>query len=153
MKEGYVKALIAIVAITGLVLYYVKYKEKQNLIEAIPKPTVTQTVTVTPTSSVTATPTISDEVALRAAVLAKSEIPEGKFEFAIGSNSGVMAKGSVKNSDDMGGAAWFAGKKNGAWIVSYVGQGVPLCAEIAAFNYPASWISHCVDAKGKTVAR
>lgn len=123
-----------------------------------PTPTVTATPTepmVTATVLVTATPTatVSDADLLKAAVLAKSGIPKAKFEYAVGSNSGMMARGSVRNTDDMGGAAWFAGKLNGVWKVSYIGQGVPLCAEIADFNYPTSWLSHCLGANGQTVQR
>ena len=121
-------------------------------IPTTPVITATVKVTLAPTT-VAPTPTISDSVLLKAAVLAKSGIPANKFEFSIGKNLGTMASGSVRNTDDMGGAAWFAGKKNGTWKASYIGQGVPTCAEIADFPYPTTWLSHCLNASGDTIAR
>lgn len=150
-------AIVLASLLLGGAVYY-SAAQKQAGEGATPTPTLTATpteplVTATVTATPTASPTVADSVLLRAAVLAKSGIPEAKFEFSIGSNSGVMARGSVRHTDDMGGAAWFAGKLNGVWKVSYIGQGVPLCAEIADFNYPTSWLSHCVNAQGNTVAR
>ncbi len=148
--------VLASLILGGAVYYSAAQKQAGN--GATPTPTTTATptepmVTATLTSTPTATPTVADSVLLRAAVLAKSGIPEAKFEFSIGSNSGVMARGSIRHTDDISGAAWFAGKLNGVWKVSYIGQGVPLCAEIADFNYPTSWISHCMSANGQTVQR
>lgn len=148
-------AIVLASLLLGGAVYY-SAAQKQAGEGATPTPTLTATPTepvVTATVTSTPTPTIADSVLLRAAVLAKSGIPEAKFEYAVGSNSGVMARGSVRHTDDQGGAAWFAGKLNGVWKVSYIGQGVPLCAEIADFNYPTSWLSHCLNAQGDTVAR
>ncbi len=140
----------------------IMYKQAQGG-QPTPTPSVTPSTTllITSTAQITATPTISvttgpdktDADVLKAALLFKTGIPAPKFEFSISSNNGVIAKGSVRNTDDMGGAMWAAGKKNGTWIVSYVGQGVPLCTELTGFSYPIAWFSHCLDAKGNTVAR
>jgi hypothetical protein len=112
---------------------------------ATPTPTVTSTPVVTSIMATVVVPTISDADALRLAVLAKSQIPVAEFNYSLGSNNGVIARGSVKNNNDYSGAAWFAGKVNGVWKVSYIGQGVPACADIAGINYPTTWISHCMN--------
>lgn len=116
-------------------------------------PTVTSTQQVTAVVTASATPLIDDSVLLRAAVLTKSGIPAAKFEFSLGEIQGNVARGSVRNSDDMGGAAWFAGKTEAVWTISYIGQGVPMCADLGTFAYPTTWLSHCVNGSGETIAR
>lgn len=102
----------------------------------------------------TAIPTLTDEEAIKQALLAKLGWTAAEMEFSIGPNTGSLAQGTVKKVNEMSGAAWFAGKDNsGKWIVSYIGQGIPYCSEIQAFNFPTDWISHCVDASENTVAR
>ena len=157
-----VAIVIAGVLIAGAVLY----NSANTKVPSNVTPTPTSTITVLPTTvipttktptvlptTVKPTPTIADKDALYAAVLKKSGIPKAKFEFSVGTISGNLAKGSVRNSDDISGAAWFAGKSAGTWKVVYIGQGVPLCSEIVGWNFPTSWISHCVNAQGNTVAR
>lgn len=130
----------ALVYAVGLFLPQQKKSNSNNT------PTPTATVTSAPTTKTpTVSPTISDADALRLAVLLKSQIPESDFEYSVGSNNGQLARGSVRNENDMSGAAFFAGKVNGVWKVSYIGQGVPTCAEIAGINYPTTWISHCMN--------
>jgi len=160
--------LPAAIVISALVLGWTIYTDSMqkpipqggtltSSVSATPIPTtpiITATVNVTATpTTITPTPTVSDAVLLKAAVMVKTGILANKFEFSIGKNLGTMARGSVRNTDDPSGAVWFAGKKNGVWKVSYVGQGVPTCAEIADFPYPTTWLSHCLNANGDTVAR
>jgi hypothetical protein len=116
---------------------------------------VTTAATASPTVSVvaiTVVPTVDDAALLRAEVLAASGIPQEKFQYSVSVNNGTIARGSVKNSDDTNGAAWFAGKVNNVWRVSYVGQGVPFCSALGSIPYPTTWISHCMSGNN-TVAR
>ncbi|MCC7304333.1 hypothetical protein IT418_02905 [bacterium] len=155
MKEiTIIKYLLSVLAgllvLILVIAIYLKVSSKGNIEPG--RQVVTPTETTTPTA--TPTPTmINDAVELRKAVLAKSNIPADKFEFSISVNLGSLARGTVRNADDTGGAAWFAGKQGNMWIVTFIGQGVPYCDYIADFNYPITWLSHCIESLGKTVER
>jgi hypothetical protein len=99
-------------------------------------------------------PALTDEAAIKQALLAKLGWAEAEMEFSLSQNTGQVARGGVKKTNEMQGAAWFAGKDaGGKWVIAYVGQGVPNCSDIQAFNFPTDWISHCVDAAGNIVDR
>ena len=98
----------------------------------------------------------SDEFLIKQALLEVTEIPEDKLEFSIAYNNGQIARGTVKNKDDQGGAGWFAAKNQSTqnkWVVTYNGQGVPYCSEVNPYNYPISWADYCIDTQGNTVKR
>lgn len=107
-----------------------------------------------PTNTPPPTPTLTDEAAIKLALLAKLGWSEPELEFSIGYNDGKIAQGGVKRVGEFSGAAWFAGRDSGGqWVVAYIGQGVPPCADIQPFNFPKEWISHCIDASGNTIER
>ncbi len=102
----------------------------------------------------TTVPTLTDEEAIKQALLAKLGWTAAELDFSMGENTDSLARGGVKKVGEMSGAAWFAGKdSSGKWIIAYIGQGIPYCSEIQAFNFPITWISHCVDASDNTVER
>ncbi len=155
------KIAISII-VAGIIIAVAIYLSKafpfSSSLQKTPTPTVSPTTTLPPTEEPTVQPTLTtapseDPAGLRAAVLAKSGIPEADFEYSASFNDGIIARGSVKNKNDISGAGWFAGKVNGTWVVAFIGQGVPKCSEIQAYNFPTSWISHCVNDNGDTVAR
>ncbi|MBT3189897.1 MAG: hypothetical protein HN736_16280 [Anaerolineae bacterium] len=97
---------------------------------------------------------LTDEEAIKQALLVKLGWTAAELDFSMGANTGTAANGTVKKVNDMAGAAWFAGKDNaGNWAIAYIGQGIPYCSDIQAFNFPTDWISHCMDSSGNTVAR
>ncbi len=101
-----------------------------------------------------AAPTLTDEEAIRQALLVKLGWTAAELDFSMGTNTGTVANGSVKKVGEMSGAGWFAGKDgSGTWIIAYIGQGIPYCSEIQAFNFPITWISHCIDASDNVVER
>jgi len=97
---------------------------------------------------------MSDEEAIKQALLAYLGWNESELEFTMGENRGDVANGGVKKVGDMSGAGWFAGKDSGGqWKIAFVGQGLPYCSEIQPYNFPTDWISHCLDGSGNTVER
>ena len=144
--------------IIGVAIYFSKTVPLSTLLQKAPTPTISPPVSPSQEEEATEKPTITtspseDPAGLRAAVLAKSGIEESNFEYSASYNDGVIARGSVKDKNDVGGAGWFAAKVNGTWVVAYIGQGTPKCSEIQPYNFPTSWISHCVNDGGETVAR
>ncbi|KKQ23703.1 MAG: hypothetical protein US40_C0007G0017 [Candidatus Roizmanbacteria bacterium GW2011_GWC2_37_13] len=128
-----------------------------NKSQISPKPTSQQNI---PTEfepeispSITPAPTVSDEELIKEVLIAKTGISKDGIEISMSYNDGKIARGSVKNKNEMSGAAWFAGKQNGIWVIAYAGQGVPECSEIAGFDFPTTWLSHCVDSNGTTIQR
>ncbi len=95
----------------------------------------------------------SDEELIKEALLRKTNIPKSDLEFEIADNTGTIARGTVKNKNEMAGAGWFATKNNNTWTVTYVGQGVPQCSEVNPYNYPISWVDYCINSQGQTVHR
>ncbi|RLD07567.1 MAG: hypothetical protein DRI32_00635 [Chloroflexi bacterium] len=120
-------------------------------------PILTQSAPATqipPTPSPAPQPTLTDEEAIRLALLAKLGWTDAELDFSMGENTGTLARGSLKKVGEMQGAAWFAGKDSGGnWVIAYIGQGIPECGEIQAFPFPTDWISHCMDANGNAIAR
>ena len=101
-----------------------------------------------------AAPPMTDEAAIRAALLAKMGWSESELEFSISQNTGQYAQGSLKKVGEPSGAAWFAAKNSsGQWVIAYVGQGIPYCSEIQPYNLPPDWISHCADSNGNLIER
>jgi hypothetical protein len=97
---------------------------------------------------------VSDETAIKQALLAKLGWSETELDFKLSQNTGQVANGTVTKVNEPSGAAWFAGKDNtGKWVIAYIGQGMPNCSDIQAFNFPIDWISHCMDASGNTIDR
>jgi hypothetical protein len=120
----------------------------------VPPPSLPPPAGPSPAAPPSAVPTLTDEQAIKQALLAKLGWPEAEMEFSLSQNTGQFAQGSVKRVNEMQGAAWFAGKDaGGKWIIAYIGQGVPNCADIQPFNFPLDWISHCIDVSGNTVER
>ena len=110
--------------------------------------------TVPPPPATQIPPTLTDEEAIRQALLTKLGWTAAELEFSVGENTGIAANGTVKKVNDMTGAAWFAGKDSaGNWAIAYIGQGIPYCSEIQAFNFPADWLSHGMDASDNVVER
>lgn len=100
------------------------------------------------------TPTLSDEESIRLALLAYLGWQEQELIFSIGQIENGMARGGVKRAGEEQGAGWFAGKQtDGTWVIVHVGQGIPYCADIAAFPFPTDWISHCMDSYGNAIER
>lgn len=114
-------------------------------IEATSPTRLPPTATATPPAGGSPTPAISDEEVIKQGLIEKTGISEEDLEYSISYNDGQVARGSVRNKNEMGGAAWFAGKKDGRWVIAYVGQGVPECSEIEPFNFSIDWISHCME--------
>jgi len=101
-----------------------------------------------PSVNVTAEIEISAEAQIRPQVQAESGIPEKDMEFSMGDQTTTVARGTVKDKNDAGGAGWFASKSGKVWTVDYVGQGVPKCVDVEKKGYPTSWISHCETSTG-----
>ncbi len=95
----------------------------------------------------------SDEELIKQALLDKTGINPADFMFDIADNNGTIARGTVKDKNDIGGAGWFAHKSNGVWTITYVGQGVPKCSEVNPYGYPVSWADYCLNSQGKPVHR
>ena len=97
------------------------------------------------------TPTLTDEAAIKQALLTKLGWSEAELEFTLSQNTGQHAQGSLKNINETGGAAWFAERNSaGQWIIAYIGHGIPTCSEIQPFNFPVGWLS-CSDASGDVI--
>lgn len=112
-----------------------------------------QPPTTAPPTVAAPTPTPTDEALIKQALLAKLGWNEADMEFSLSQNTGQHAQGAVKNVNEQGGAAWFAAKVNGQWVIAYIGHGIPLCSEVEPYNIPVDWISHCMDASYNTIER
>ncbi|MDI6770348.1 MAG: hypothetical protein QMD04_11840 [Anaerolineales bacterium] len=107
-----------------------------------------------PVAPPSAVPTLTDEQAIKQALLAKLGWTEAELEFSLSQNTGQFAQGSLKRTTEQGGAAWFAAKDaSGKWVIAYIGHGIPMCSEVDPFNIPIAWISHCMDASYNTIQR
>ncbi len=103
----------------------------------------TQISTLQGSPAAPATP--DDTTALRNALAAFLAWPPSQIDFSIGENDGQFARGGIKRVGDQFGAAWFAAKVEGVWMIAFVGQGVPECERVNALNIPVTWIDYCMD--------
>ncbi len=91
-------------------------------------------------------PTPDDATALRNALAAYLAWPPSQMEMSIGEiRPDGFARGTVKKVGEMGGAAWFAAKVEGLWMIAYVGQGVPPCDRMNALHIPVAWADYCMQ--------
>ncbi len=91
-------------------------------------------------------PTPDDALALRHALAAYLAWPPSHVDMSIGEiRPDGFARGSVKKVGEMEGAAWFAAKVEGVWMIAYVGQGVPPCQRVNALHIPVAWADFCMQ--------
>jgi hypothetical protein len=88
---------------------------------------------------------LSDEWMIREALVAKTGISRDKLTFSLGESTGWIARGTVSDEGETGDAGFFAAKDmEGAWIVTFVGQGVSTCDEVNPYGYPKDWADYCI---------
>ena len=91
-------------------------------------------------------PTPDDTLALRHALAAYLAWPPSQVDMSIGEiRPDGFARGSVRKVGEMEGAAWFAAKVEGVWMIAYVGQGVPPCNRVNALHIPVAWADFCTQ--------
>lgn len=92
------------------------------------------------------TPTPDDATALRNALAAYLAWPPSQVDMSIGEiRPDGFARGGVKRVGETMGAAWFAAKVEGLWMIAYVGQGVPPCERVNALHIPVAWADYCMQ--------
>ena len=91
-------------------------------------------------------PTPDDATALRNALAAYLAWPPSQMDMSIAEiRPDGFARGSVKKVGEMEGAAWFAAKVEGVWMIADVGQGVPPCERINTLHIPVAWADYCMQ--------
>ncbi|MBI3161897.1 MAG: hypothetical protein HYZ23_05280 [Chloroflexi bacterium] len=110
--------------------------------------------TAVPPTIILPTQSVSDEQAIKQALLAQLGWSESQLQFTLSASDGRVAYGSVVQAGAMEGAAWYAAKdSSGRWIIIHVGQGWPLCRAIQPYNFPVNFLSHCEDDSGNVIDR
>ena len=97
---------------------------------------------------------MSDEQSIKQALLTQLGWSDAQIQFALTASDGRVAHGTVAQTGQAGGAAWFAAKdSSGQWVIVHTGQSWPLCSAIQPYDFPASYISNCENASGQIVDR
>ena len=97
---------------------------------------------------------MSDEQSIKQALLTQLGWSDAQIQFALTASDGRVAHGTVAQTGQAGGAAWFAAKdSSGQWVIVHTGQSWPLCSAIQPYDFPASYISNCEESSGQIVDR
>ncbi|MCK4588413.1 hypothetical protein KAT60_01190 [Candidatus Woesebacteria bacterium] len=122
---------------------------------SLPGKAVTPTPTTLPqlSPSPVLSPTQDETDLIKAAIYTLTGLDEVKAEVIIDQNTGIHAKGGIREYGAVGGAYWIAAKSDGEWIGVYAGQTHPTCNEIASYDFPTDMVPECLDSSGKVVIR
>ena len=151
-------SLVSVLAIAGIsVAAYLlgKGNSLTQKSEATPGPTAT----TKPQEAVEPTvPPIelaeNDPELIKQAIYELTGLDETNADITISENTGIHAKGLIKEHDAVSGAYWIAGNTPTGWIGVYAGQANPDCDEIDPYNFPISMVPECYDQdSGKVIAR
>lgn len=97
--------------------------------------------------------TPSEQDLIRRALVAKTGIPEGEMVASVAQSTGRVARGTVSRAGEEDGGLFLAARDTqGVWVVTFVGNGVPDCADVEPYGYPAGWVDACMR-DGVTVWR
>lgn len=126
-------------------IYYVGKKPEKVPTVIVPESSQSQTTIATPTVGIP-TPTIDDLVLITKALAVKTGLAESGITVTISKHIGDYARGGiVEKSSEVGGAQWFAAKKNGAWVIVHDGQDYPKCSALIGYSFPKEILDSCWD--------
>lgn len=124
-----------------------------------PNPTIAIAISEAPSTTIAPSITkaiISDEDAIRQALLKKNNWSANQVDITISKNDGTYASGGAKEkAAEAGGGYFFAAKTGGEWKIVADGNGTISCESLAPYpNFPASMISECWnEATSKLIKR
>jgi len=105
---------------------------------------VLQNTMTAPTQPPAPTPTPDETTAIRNALATYLAWPPSQVEMEIAEiRPDGTAQGVVQRVGETMGAAWFAAKVEGVWLIAYVGQGVPPCERVNPLHIPTEWVDYC----------
>lgn len=144
------KTVIAILVSALLIcatIYYVGKKPEKVPTVVVPESSQSQTASnaASPTSEIP-TPTVDDLALITKALSVKTGLAETGITVTISKHIGDYAKGGiVEKTSEVGGAQWFAAKKNGAWVIVHDGQDYPKCTALVGYDFPKEILDSCWD--------
>jgi len=142
------KTIIAILFSAFLIcatIYYVGRKPEKIPTVTVPESNQSQTVIATPTIEAPE-PTIDDLALITKALAVKTGLAETAITVTISKHIGDYAIGGiVEKTSEVGGAQWFAAKKNGAWVIVHDGQDYPQCSALVGYSFPKEILESCWD--------
>lgn len=119
-------------------IYYVGKKPEKTPTIIVPESSQSQTTIVMPT--------IDDVVLITKALAQKTGLSEDAITVTISKHIGDYARGGiVEKTSEVGGAQWFAAKKNGAWVIVHDGQDYPKCSSLVGYSFPKEILDSCLD--------
>ena len=142
--------IFVLLGAVGVVAYFLGAK-KLSLPEKVATPTPTTLPQLSP--SPVLSPTQDETDLIKAAIYALTGLDEVKAEVIIDQNTGIHAKGGIREYGAVGCAYWIAAKPDSEWIGVYAGQAHPTCNEIASYDFPTDMVPECMDSSGNVVSR
>lgn len=129
-------------------IYFVGKKPEKVPTVVVPESSQSQTTAsnaASPTAEIP-TPTIDDLALITKALAIKTGLAEAAITVTISKHIGDYARGGiVEKSSEVGGAQWFAAKKNGAWVIVHDGQDYPKCSALVGYSFPKEILDSCMD--------
>ena len=142
------KTVIAILLAALMIcvtIYYVGKKPEKIPTVTVPESSQSQTTIATPTVEEVVS-TVDDLALITKAIALKTGLSETAITVTISKHIGDYAKGGiVEKTSEVGGAQWFAAKKNGAWIIVHDGQDYPKCSALVGYAFPKEILDSCWD--------
>lgn len=116
------------------------------------KISTTQTIYLSNTKGLTLqspVPSLSEEEQIKIACIGKEQSNNSDLLFVIQAKEKNFVKASVNYAHGGGGGYAFAVKEDQTWICPIQGNGIPDCATVQKYHFPAGLIKSCT--KGDTV--
>lgn len=129
-------------------IYYVGKKPEKIPTITVPESSQSQTTASNAASPTVEepTPTIDDLALITKALAKRTGLSEDAINVTISKHIGGYAKGGiVEKTSEVGGAQWFAAKKNGAWMIVHDGQDYPKCSALVGYTFPKEILDSCWD--------
>lgn len=88
---------------------------------------------------------VDDATLIGAALIAETGIPEQNLSFSIDVNTGSFARGVFEDVLSDTSSLYIATKIGDGWNIAYTGILIPLCDDIAAFDFPLEVMPECLQ--------
>lgn len=129
-------------------IYFVGKKPEKIPTVTVPESSQSQTTASNAASPTVeeVVPTLDDLALITKAIALKTGLSEDAINVTISKHIGDYAIGGiVEKTSEVGGAQWFAAKKNGAWVIVHDGQDYPKCSALVGYSFPKEILDSCWD--------
>jgi hypothetical protein len=143
------KTLIAIIAVSTLILGGCSLVKETTINQLEVEPTIIEVPTIAVIQEISPEPTVDEtetiKIQIKEALVAKHGSGANSLTVTVSKIEGNYSKGGAAVLGE-GGGMWFGAKVDGQWKLVWDGNGIITCSDLTDYpNYPATFIPECYN--------